>query len=76
MGKTRRHCTPTQFPAPRRSGARYLGISVAELVSGGSNTSVGYDMRAEVPLVSQVEAGNYTVVDNFCAAPGLRSTLI
>jgi SOS-response transcriptional repressor LexA len=55
--------------APRRTSqhrvAQVLGISVAELVSGGSNTSSGYDMRAEVPLVSQVEAGNYTVVDNF-----------
>jgi SOS-response transcriptional repressor LexA len=55
--------------APRRSSqhrvAQVLGISVAELVSGGSNTSLRYDMRADVPLVSQVEAGNYTVVDNF-----------
>lgn len=55
--------------APRRTSqhrvAQVLGISVAELVSGGSNTSSGYDMRAEVPVVSQVEAGNYTVVDNF-----------
>ncbi|RZI60280.1 MAG: helix-turn-helix domain-containing protein [Pseudomonas sp.] len=55
--------------APRRSSqhrvAQVLGISVAELVSGGTNTSVGYEMRAEVPLVSRVEAGNYTVVDNF-----------
>jgi SOS-response transcriptional repressor LexA len=55
--------------APRRSSqhrvAQVLGISLAELVSGGSNTSPGYEMRAEVPLVSQVEAGNYTEVDNF-----------
>lgn len=55
--------------APRRSSqhrvAQVLGISVAELISGGSNTSPGYEMRAEVPLVSQVEAGNYTEVDNF-----------
>jgi len=55
--------------APKRSNqhrvAALLGISVAELVSGGSNTSPGFDMRAEVPLVSGVEAGNYTVIDNF-----------
>lgn len=55
--------------APRRSSqhrvAQVLGISVAKLVSGGSNTSAGYEMRAEVPLVSRVEAGNYTVVDNY-----------
>ena len=55
--------------APKRSNqqrvAALLGISVAELVSGGSNTSPGFDMRAEVALVSEVEAGNYTVIDNF-----------
>lgn len=55
--------------APKRSNqqrvAALLGISVAELVSGGSNISKGFDMRAEVPLVSEVEAGNYTVIDNF-----------
>jgi SOS-response transcriptional repressor LexA len=55
--------------APKRSNqhrvAALLGISVAELVSGGSNTSPGFDMRAEVPLISEVEAGNYTVIDNF-----------
>ena len=55
--------------APKRSNqhrvAALLGISVAELVSGGSNISPGFDMRAEVPLVSEVEAGNYTVIDNF-----------
>ena len=55
--------------APKRSNqhrvAALLGISVAELVSGGSNISAGFDMRAEVPLVSEVEAGNYTVIDNF-----------
>jgi SOS-response transcriptional repressor LexA len=55
--------------APKRSNqprvAELLGLSVAELVSGGSNTSGGFDVRAEVPLVSEVEAGNYTVIDNF-----------
>jgi len=34
-------------------------------VSGGSNTGQGLDMRSEVPLVSEVEAGDYTVIDNF-----------
>lgn len=55
--------------APRRTNqplvAKVLGISVAELVSGSSNVGQGLDVRAEVPLVSEVEAGNYTVIDNF-----------
>jgi SOS-response transcriptional repressor LexA len=55
--------------APKRTNqprvAELLGVSVAELVSGGTNVSPGFDMRAEVPLVSEVEAGNYTVIDNF-----------
>jgi SOS-response transcriptional repressor LexA len=54
--------------APRRSTqplvAKVLGISVAELMTG-SNVSAGTDMAGEVPLVSQVEAGRYTVIDNF-----------
>ena len=55
--------------APKRSNqpmvAKVLGLSVAELVSGGSNVGQGLAVRAEVPLVSEVEAGNYTVIDNF-----------
>jgi SOS-response transcriptional repressor LexA len=55
--------------APRRSNqpmvAKVLGLSVAELASGGSNVGRGLDVRAEVPLVSEVEAGNYTAIDNF-----------
>ena len=55
--------------APKRSNqprvAEVLGVSIAELLSGGSNTSPGVDARAEVPLVSEVEAGRYTVIDNF-----------
>lgn len=55
--------------APKRSNqplvAKVLGLSVAELVSGGSNVGQGLDVRGEVPLISEVEAGNYTVVDNF-----------
>lgn len=55
--------------APKRSNqprvAELLGISLAELMSGGSNTLQGTHLRVEVPLVSEVEAGNYTVIDNF-----------
>ncbi len=55
--------------APKRSNqpqvAKVLGISVAELLSGGSNVGGRMVVRAEVPLVSEVEAGNYTVIDNF-----------
>jgi SOS-response transcriptional repressor LexA len=55
--------------APKRTNqprvAELLGISVAELLSGGSNIGPGVDARAEVPLVSEVVAGNYTVIDNF-----------
>ncbi len=55
--------------APKRSNqprvAELLGISIAELLSGGSNTSLGVDARAEVPLVSQVEAGTYTIINNY-----------
>lgn len=55
--------------APRRSNqqqvARILGLSVAELLSGGSNVGGRMVVRAEVPLVSEVEAGKYTVIDNF-----------
>jgi SOS-response transcriptional repressor LexA len=55
--------------APRRSNqhrvAQTLGISIVELVSGGSNIGGRMVERAEVPLVSEVEAGNYTVIDNF-----------
>lgn len=48
-----------------------LGVSVAELISGGSNVSPGFDVRAEVPLISEVQAGNYTVIDNFQPRSGL-----
>lgn len=55
--------------APKRSNqpavAQLLGISVAELVSGGSHVGAGLGKRYRVPLVSEVEAGNYTVIDNF-----------
>ena len=41
-----------------------LGVSVAELLSGLRIDLIS-EVRAEVPLVSEVEAGNYTVIDNF-----------
>ena len=34
-------------------------------MAGGSNVGRGLDVRAEVPLVSEVEAGNYTIIDNY-----------
>jgi SOS-response transcriptional repressor LexA len=62
--------------APKRSNQRrvaeLLGVSVAELMSGGSNVSPGFDVRAEVPLISDVQAGNYTVIDNFNPNDGLE----
>lgn len=62
--------------APKRSNQRrvaeLLGVSVAELMSGGSNVRPGFDVRAEVPLISEVQAGNYTVIDNFNPKDGLE----
>jgi len=42
-----------------------LGLSVAELAAGEPNVGRPLIVRAEVPLVSEVEAGNYTAIDNF-----------
>lgn len=57
--------------APRRANqhrvAELLGVSVAELLAGGTNIGLGGEVRAEVPLVSSVEAGDYSVIDNFKA---------
>ena len=54
--------------APRRSSwqrvADVLGVPVAELLSR-FRTDPAPAVRGEVPLVSEVEAGNYTVIDNF-----------
>lgn len=62
--------------APKRANqprvAELLGISVAELVSGDSRMSMGLDVRAEIPLISEVEAGNYTVIDNFKPRAGFE----
>jgi SOS-response transcriptional repressor LexA len=55
--------------APKRSNqpavARLLGLSVVELMLGGSNVGAGSDQRLRVPLISAVQAGNYTAIDNF-----------
>lgn len=55
--------------APRRANqprvARVLGVSVAELLLAGSNVSDPLNIRQQVSLISEVQAGNYTVIDNF-----------
>lgn len=61
--------------APKRKNqpavAALLGISVAELMSGGSNISMGPDVRGAVPLLSDVQAGQYKEhVDNFHPGDG------
>ncbi len=38
---------------------------MAQLLGEGANVGGRMALRAEVPLISQVEAGNYTVIDNF-----------
>ena len=66
--------------APKRANqpkvAELLGISVAELVSGDSRMSpglgLGIDVRAEIPLISEVQAGNYTAIDNFKPKSGFE----
>ena len=55
--------------APKRSNqalvAKVLGVSLAQVATGGVRNDRDFEVRAEVPLLSQVEAGNYTVIDNF-----------
>jgi SOS-response transcriptional repressor LexA len=55
--------------APNRSNqpkvAKLLGISVEALLSGDFRLSNGLAARSVVALVSEVEAGNYTTIDNF-----------
>jgi SOS-response transcriptional repressor LexA len=55
--------------APKRKTqpkvAELLGISVGELMSGSNVTSASADTRGMVPLVSEVQAGEYTTIDNF-----------
>jgi SOS-response transcriptional repressor LexA len=45
--------------------AHLLGLSVAQLMSGDANTAAGPDLRGEVPLLSDVQAGAFKMyVDN------------
>lgn len=51
--------------------AQVLGLTVAQLMSGESNTAAGPDIRGAVPLLSDVQAGQYTMhVDNFHPGDG------
>lgn len=51
--------------------ARLLGLSVAQLMSGDTNTAVGPEIRGAVPLLSAVQAGSYKMhVDNFHPGDG------
>lgn len=56
--------------------AAVLDIPLAELATGGSNISSDAPMRSEVPIVSEVEAGNYTIIDNFKHDRGLETVLV
>ena len=61
--------------APRRANqpavAALLGISVSQLMSGNSSVSAGPDIGGFVPLLSDVQAGNYReFVDNFHPGDG------
>ncbi|RYH51285.1 MAG: hypothetical protein EON54_15165 [Alcaligenaceae bacterium] len=56
--------------------AALLKVSLAELVSGGSTISSDAPMRAEVPIVSEIEAGNYTVIDNFKQDQALETVAV
>lgn len=61
--------------APRRKNqpavAALLGITVAQLMSGDENTAVGPEVRGRVPLLSDVQAGNYKEhVDNYHPGDG------
>jgi SOS-response transcriptional repressor LexA len=60
--------------APKRSQlqtvANVLGLTVAQLM-GDDNTQAGPDVRGAVPLLSDVQAGNYKMhVDNFHPGDG------
>lgn len=51
--------------------AKVLGLTVAQLMSGDSNTAAGPDIRGAVPLLSDVQSGNYKMhVDNFHPGDG------
>jgi SOS-response transcriptional repressor LexA len=61
--------------APKRTTqprvAQLLGISVADLLTGSSVTTP-IKQRGAVPLVSHVQAGRYTSIDNFSQPSGLE----
>jgi SOS-response transcriptional repressor LexA len=61
--------------APKRTTqlkvAEILGLTVAELMSG-SKAGLKPELRREVPIVSEVEAGRYTTIDNFKLRRGLK----
>jgi SOS-response transcriptional repressor LexA len=51
--------------------AKVLGLSVAQLMSGDANTAAGPELRGAVPLLSDVQAGDYKMhVDNFHPGDG------
>lgn len=54
--------------APKRSNqpkvAELLGISVAQLVSGVLGAGTSAEMRGDVPLLSELQAGNPTLFDH------------
>ena len=51
--------------------AKLLGLSVAQLMSGEPNVTPGPDIRGAVPLLSEVQSGNYKLhVDNFHPGDG------
>jgi SOS-response transcriptional repressor LexA len=56
--------------------AKLLGISVGELVDGSNVSSPSPDIRGTVSLVSEVEAGEYTKIDNFRRGKGLEKVLV
>jgi SOS-response transcriptional repressor LexA len=62
--------------APKRKTqpkvAELLGISVGELMDGSNVSSASPDIRGTVSLVSEVEAGEYTKIDNFQPGKGLE----
>jgi SOS-response transcriptional repressor LexA len=65
----------TGATAPNRKRApqvaKVLGITVAELAAGDSNISAGPNIGGAVPLLSDVQAGNYKeYVDNFHPGDG------
>ena len=63
--------------APKRTNlatvAHVLGMSVPELVGGMSTAALGLNVRGEVPLVSEIEAIEHSLIDNFKAGGGAET---